>query len=201
MPYCDVPCAIAPGIRCVLSLSTMQSLMNGVAISTSTPGQRPVPSLLRDQALGDRGLQHRGELQADLLLLVRREHRDDAVDGFGRVERVQRREHQVAGLGGVQRRLDRFHVAHFADEDDVGVLAQGAAQRVGERSRVDADLALVDDALVVAVQVFDRVLDGDDVRGAVGVDVVDHRRERRGLAAAGRAGDEHEAALFVRRSS
>ena len=30
-----------------------------------------------------------------------------------------------------------------------------------------------------------------------GVDVVDHRRQRRRLAAAGRAGDEHEAALFV----
>ena len=29
------------------------------------------------------------------------------------------------------------------------------------------------------------------------VDVVDHRGERRALAAAGRAGDEHEAALFV----
>ena len=29
-----------------------------------------------------------------------------------------------------------------------------------------------------------------------GVDVVDHRRQRRGLAAAGRAGDEHQAALF-----
>ena len=40
------------------------------------------------------------ELEADLLLLVRREDRDDAVDGLGGVEGVQRREHQVAGLGG-----------------------------------------------------------------------------------------------------
>ena len=33
--------------------------------------------------------------------------------------------------------------------------------------------------------------------GARRVDVVDHRRERRALAAAGRAGDEDEAALFL----
>ena len=78
-----------------------------------------------------------GELDADLPLLVRREHRDDAVDRLGRVERVQRREHQVAGLGRVQRRFDRLEVAHLADQDDVGVLAQRAAQRVRERLRVD----------------------------------------------------------------
>ena len=34
--------------------------------------------------------------------------------------------------------------------------------------------------------------------GARRVDVVDHRRERRALAAAGRPRDEHEAALFLR---
>ncbi len=59
----------------------------------------------RHQALRDDGLQHARELQADLLLLVRREDRDDAVDRFGRVERVQRREHEVAGFGGEQRRF------------------------------------------------------------------------------------------------
>ena len=130
MPYCDVPCAMAPGISCVLSLSTMQSLMNGVVTSTSTPARGPCRRRCGIRRCDDRRLEHAGELQADLLLLVRRKHRDDAVDGFGRVERVQRREDQVAGLGGVQRRLDRLDVAHFADEDDVGVLAQRAAQRV-----------------------------------------------------------------------
>ena len=62
---------------------------------------------------------------------------------------------------------------------------------------VDADLALVDDRPLVAVQELDRVLDRHDVRGARRVDVVDHRRQRRALAGAGRAGDEHQAALLV----
>ena len=83
-------------------------------------------------------MQHARELDADLPLLVRREHRDDAVDRLGRVERVQRREHEVPGLGGEQRGLDRLEVAHLADQDDVGVLAQRAAQRVRERLGVDA---------------------------------------------------------------
>ncbi len=42
--------------------------------------------------------------------------------------------------------------------------------------------------------VLDRVLDRDDVLVTRRVDVIDHRRQRRGLARAGRPGDEDEAA-------
>jgi hypothetical protein len=56
-----------------------------------------------------------------------------------------------------------------------------------------ADLALVDDALLVLVHELDRILDGEDV-ACGSVDVVDHRRERRRLARARRAGDDDEAA-------
>ena len=86
-----------------------------------------------------------------------------------RVEGVQRAHDEVAGLGGDDGRLDRLEVAHFADEDDVGVLAQGAAQGGREVDGVVPDLALVDEAQAVVVDVLDRVLDGDDVRtGACG---------------------------------
>ena len=47
------------------------------------------------------------------------------------------------------------------------------------------------------VEELDRVLDGHDVLVALLVDQVDHRRERRRLAGAGRAGDEHEAARLL----
>jgi hypothetical protein len=63
--------------------------------------------------------------------------------------------------------VDRLLVAHLADEDDVRVLAQDAAQRALERVRVLPDLALVDDRRLVAVQELDRVLDRDDVLGPV----------------------------------
>ena len=92
-----------------------------------------------------------------------REDVDDAVDRLRRVLRVQRREDEVAGLSGGQRGRDRLEVAHLADEDHVGVLAQRGAQREGEGRGVGAELALVDHALLVRVQELDRVLDGHDV--------------------------------------
>ena len=80
-----------------------------------------------------------------------------------RVLRVQRGEHEVAGLGRGQRGRDRLEVAHLADEDHVGVLAQRGLQAEREALRVGAELALVDDALLVLVQELDRVLDREDV--------------------------------------
>ena len=135
-----------------------------------------------------------GELGAHLLLLVRREDVDDAVDGLGGVLRVQGGEDEVTGLGGGQGDRDRLEVAHLTDEDDVGVLAQHVLEGVRERLGVLADLALVDQASLVAVQELDRVLDRHDVVVAAAVGQVDQRRERRRLARTGRTGDEHEAA-------
>ena len=76
---------------------------------------------------------------------------------------VQRGEDEVAGLGRGQRGRDRLEVAHLADEDDVGVLAERARRASAKSVGVGADLALVDDALLVAVQELDRVLDREDV--------------------------------------
>ena len=117
--------------------------------------------------------------------------------GLRRVLRVQRGEDEVAGLGRGQRRADRLHVAHLADEDHVGVLAQRGLEGEREGRRVGAQLALVDDAALVRVQELDRVLDGEDVLVARLVDLVDHRGERRRLAGAGRARDEHDAARLL----
>ncbi len=75
-----------------------------------------------------------------------------------------------------------------------GSSRSAARSAAREAERVGVDLALVDETSLVLVDVLDRILDGEDVLAPLGVDLVDHRRERRGLAAAGRAGDEHEAA-------
>ncbi len=139
-----------------------------------------------------------GQRQSDLLLLVRREEVDDAVDRLLRVGGVQRRHDEVAGLGGGQRGFHRLLVAHLAHEDDVGVLPHRRAQRGGEVFGVDAHLALVDHAQLVEVQHLDRVLDRHDVHFAMVVDVVDHAGQGGRLADAGRAGDEHETARFER---
>ena len=50
--------------------------------------------------------------------------------------------------------------------------------------------------LLVAVQKFDGVFDGDDVIGAGGVDAVDHGGQRGRFTGTGGAGDEHQPALL-----
>ena len=112
------------------------------------------------------------------------------------VHGVHGREDEVARLRRLHGRLGRLGVAELSDQDHVGVLAQRAPERLGERIGVEADLALVDDAAVVGVQELDRVLDRDDVLAARAVDVVDQRRERRRLSRAGRTRDEDEAAAL-----
>ena len=106
-------------------------------------------------------------------------------------------EDEVAGFGGGQRQRDGLQIAHFADQNDVGILAQSASQRGAEGHRVWADLALVDQALLGAVHELDWILDGEDVTLEVVVDVVDHRGQGGGLTGAGRSGDQDQALLLV----
>jgi len=61
----------------------------------------------------------------------------------------------VAGLGHRQGDLNRVDVAHLADEEDIGVLAEGGSQSSVERRAVQADFALVDGGRFVIVNVFD----------------------------------------------
>jgi len=152
---------------------------------------------LREQPLADDTAEDAREDGPDQLLLDGREELDHPPDRLGGVDRVHRREDEVAGLRRVEGRLGRLGVAELADQDHVGVLAKAAPKRLRERGRVEADFALVDDAAVVAVDDLDRVLDRHDVLAPGAVDVVDHGRERRGLSRAGRAGYEDEPAVLL----
>src|SRR5207342_2392361 len=84
---------------------------------------------------------------------------------------------------------------HLADHDHIRRLAQRVLQRGFPAVGVDADFALGDDAAIVLVHEFDRVLDGDDVARGIHVAVADHRRERSGLAGTGGAHEQDDAAL------
>src|SRR5581483_10449120 len=68
------------------------------------------------QVLRDDALKGPGELDANLALLPRWKHVDDAVDRLRRTLRVQRREDEVTGLGRGQCSGDRLEVAHLPDE-------------------------------------------------------------------------------------
>jgi hypothetical protein len=83
----------------------------------------------REQLLGDDPLERDRELHPYLPLLLGREDVDDPVHRLRGGLGVQGRENQVAGLGGGQRGGHRLEVAHLADEDHIGVLAQRRLQR------------------------------------------------------------------------
>ncbi len=155
-----------------------------------------LPIGARHQSLADDGLESGSKLQTNLFLLRRREHGDDALNRFRGVQGVQGREHHVAGFGGEQGSADGFQVAHFSDQNQVGVLTQAGAQRHGETCCIHFDFALIDEALFIAVQEFDGVFDSDDVVGAAGIDAVNHGRQRGGLARTGGPGDQHQATLL-----
>ena len=57
---------------------------------------------------------------------------DQPRDGGGRVVRVQRREHEMAGLRGLHGDVGGLGVADFADHDHVRVLTHERPQRDGE---------------------------------------------------------------------
>ena len=78
-----------------------------------------------------------------------------------------------------------------------GSSRRAARSAAAKSTRISIDLALVDQAFLVGVDELDRILDGEDVLVALGVDPVDHRRQRRALAAACRPGHEHESARAV----
>jgi hypothetical protein len=159
-------------------------------------GDAALRHLLAEE-LGDDTGQTAGEHDAHLVLLLGGKGVDDAVDGLGRVVGVERAEDEHAHRGAGEGELDGLHLAHLAEEEDVGVVAHGALERGAEGLGVLADLAVDDGGLLAGVDEFDGVLDGDDMAGEVVVDVVDHRRERRGLAGAGGAGDDDEALVKV----
>jgi len=91
--------------------------------------------------------------------------------------------------------VSRF--AHFADQHHVRVFTKSGAQGVGEALGVGMQFTLIDQAVLVHVHEFDRILNGEDVFVAFGVDLVDHGGQGRRLARAGRPGHQHQSARFV----
>jgi hypothetical protein len=102
---------------------------------------------------------------------------------------MQGREHEMARERGLHRDLRRLKIAHFADHDDVGVLAQDRAQHMREGQ---ADLRFHLDLVDAFELIFDRIFDGEEL--ALGqIEPVETGIERRRLAAAGRTGHQQDA--------
>ena len=146
------------------------------------------------EALGDDGDDRRRKLDANLVTGPGGESIQDTVDGAGSPGGMERAKHEVAGFRGRDGGLDGLEVAHFTDEDDIGVLPERGADAFGEGGDVVVDFPLCHHATLVGVVILDGVLDCDDVTILVLVDPVDHRSEGRGLTGTGRTRHENEPA-------
>ena len=78
-----------------------------------------------EEQLGDHSPEGTRQHGADLRLLIARKDIDHPVDGFAGVIGVERAENEHPGFGGGEGELDGFEVAHFSDEDDIRVFAEG----------------------------------------------------------------------------
>ena len=85
---------------------------------------------------------------------------------------MERAEDEVPRLRRSYRGRHGLGVAHLSDERHINVLAEHRLERGVEVVRVKMYLALVNDATLCFINVFNRVLDGDDVLGALAADVV-----------------------------
>jgi hypothetical protein len=173
----------------------MRSDIVGVLSRISNGGLAPFAVLRAHEALRDDRAKIGGQVHQQLVAALFREEVDDPVKRLVGVVRVQRAQAKVPRFGERDRMLHRLRIPDLADQDHVRRLPQRIFQRVVPGMRIDAHFAMRDETLERRVNVFDRVLDRDDVSGGRPVAVIDHRRERRRLARAGGADDEHESAL------
>jgi hypothetical protein len=158
-------------------------LAQGIGDSGVGFGGEAMAADAADEALGDAA--DEGGADQERLDI----HLEEAGDGADAVVGVEGREDEMAGLGGADGDFGGFDVADFADEDDIGVMAEDAAEAGGEgEADVFAGLDL-GDALEL---VFDGILDGDDFAFAV-VGMGEGGVEGGGFAAAGGAGEEDHA--------
>src|SRR5207248_1052578 len=99
-----------------------------------------------------------------------------------------------AGLDGGVHLRDLTLADEVADRrrPDHDLVGRHPTAAVLLHQRLRDHLALVDETALGIVHELDRILDGDDVVGAIVVAVIDHGGQRGGLARAGRTGHQHQ---------
>lgn len=127
----------------------------------------------RNELLRDHRLQYHRKLYGDLPLLIRRKYINDAVNGIGCTDGVKRGKNEMTGLCRSHGDIHRFIITHFAQQNNVRALAEGRTQRIDIAECINTDLTLADDTFVMPVQVFDGILQRDDMLFHRVVDLVD----------------------------
>ena len=91
-----------------------------------------------------------------------------------------------------------LEVAHFPHHDHVRIFPQRTAQSRAEGFGVGVHFALGDVATLRLEDVFDRILEGNDVLASLDIYLLDQSGQRGRLSAADRAGNEDEPVMVAR---
>ncbi len=159
-------------------------------------GHPPITLNGRHQTLADGGPQGARDLPPHADLLFRGEKFEKALDSLLGVGGVQGAEHQVACFGSRKGGRKGVFIAHFTDQDDIGVLAQNGLHAQLKGWSVDADFSLVENRFNIGVVELNGVLQGDYVLVMVMVDPVEHGGHGGAFAGAGGTANEQDA-VFV----
>ena len=92
---------------------------------------------------------------------------------------MQCAQNEVTGFGRAQRDLDGVTIAHFADKNDLGGLAQGRAQTVSKIIKIGPEFALVESGFGMRVNEFDRIFESDDMDRLGLIDLMKNRSQHR----------------------
>ncbi len=87
---------------------------------------------------------------------------------------------------------DGFGIAHLADQDDFGILAQNRSDGMSKARRIVANLDLLHDGLPIGMLVLDRIFDGDDVGTSPCIEEIDQSSQGGRLAGACRTCDQNQ---------
>ena len=132
-----------------------------------------------------------GQPDAKLLLLAEGKEAENTVDRLAGIHCMECAQDEVACLSRHQCHFDRGAIAHFADQNDFGRLAERGPQAVGIIVKIVPELPLIEGGALCGVDEFDRVFEGDDVDGLLLVDLIEERRQGCRFAAAGCTRHQH----------
>ncbi len=118
---------------------------------------------------------------------------DNTVDGLCRISCMQSCEDKMSGLRKSEGRSNRFKVAHLTDEDHIWILSKHMFQCPAKGERVMSYFPLVDNRLFMKMEVFDRVLNCDDMTPSVSVHFINNGCKCCRLSTPGRASNKDKA--------
>src|SRR5467141_3181131 len=118
-------------------------------------GDASLAILLGEEALRNNEAKGFRKAGADGMLIRHGENTDDALDGFCRINGVQRGHDKVARFRGFESDFNRLAVAPFAYENEFWRLAQRRAQGQRKSRRIGMQFALMDGRFLMAMQKLD----------------------------------------------